>query len=145
MEFFGNAAFSAVNEGSNFILNLFGGPVANAARGITYQIRGALMMFIGNIQIASNPYLTELYAKKDHKTFFNTFFSVSKASFFILSLLCLPFLFYTSYILDMWLHEVPKYTESFIQLTVYFLLVRVFHGPIDSIFKAVGNIKSIKY
>jgi O-antigen/teichoic acid export membrane protein len=139
--FLGNTAFSFANEGANIILNLFGGPIANAARGISYQLKGALTMFIGNIQIATSPHLTEVYAKKDFDHFFELFNSVSKISFFIMSLLGLPLIFYTEYFLKLWLHDLPQYTVSFTQLMLWFMLVRVFHGPIDTLFKAEGNIR----
>lgn len=139
--FLGNTAFSVTNEGSNIVLNYFGGPIANAARGITYQVMSAIGMFMLNIQIASSPHLIETYAQKRYEDFFNIFYSISKITFFIISILCIPLIVYTSYLLTLWLHTVPEYTASFTQLILYFLLIRVFHGPIDTIFKAVGNIK----
>jgi len=139
--FLGNMTFSIINEGGNIILNFFGGTVANAARGITYQVRSAIEMFVNNIQIATSPHITETYAKKKYESFFALFYSISKISFFITSVLCLPIIVNTSYLLHLWLKEVPEYTESFIRLTMYMLLIRVFHGPIDSILKAEGNIR----
>jgi len=139
--FLGSSAYSLTTEGLNVILNLFGGPVANAARGISHQIRIALGLFNMNIQLASSPHLTELYAKKELKRLEALFCSISKLAFFIMSLLCLPIFFYTKFILGIWLYEVPEYTVIFTQLTLVFIMIRTFHYPIDMIIKAVGDIK----
>lgn len=140
--FLGTSSYSLTTEGLNIILNLFGGPVANAARGIAHQIRIALGLFNMNIQIASAPHLTELYAKKQLGQFEKLFYAISKLSFLILGIICLPIFFYTKFLLGIWLYEVPSYTVGFTQLTLVFLLIRTFHYPIDIIIKAVGNIKS---
>jgi O-antigen/teichoic acid export membrane protein len=139
--FLGTSAYSLTTEGLNIILNLFGGPVANAARGVSHQIRIALGLFNMNIQLASSPHLTELYAKKELKRFEALFCSISKLAFFIMALLCLPILFYTKFLLGVWLYEVPDYTVVFTQLTLVFVMIRTFHYPIDMIIKAAGDIK----
>ncbi|SEA33883.1 Membrane protein involved in the export of O-antigen and teichoic acid [Arachidicoccus rhizosphaerae] len=139
--FLGTSSYTLTTEGLNIILNLFGGPVANAARGVSHQIRTALGLFNMNIQLASSPHLTELYAKGEHKRFEELFCSITKLAFFIMSILCLPLFFYTNFLLGIWLYEVPQYTVVFTQLTLVFILIRTFHYPIDMIIKAVGDIK----
>lgn len=139
--FLGTTSYSLTTEGLNIILNLFGGPVANAARGIAHQIRIALGLFNANIQIASAPHLTELYAKKQYAQFEKLFCIISKFSFLIMSIICLPIFFYSKFLLSIWLYEVPDYTVIFTKLTIIFLMIRTFHYPIDVIIKAVGNIK----
>lgn len=139
--FLGNSSYSMTTEGLNIILNLFGGPVANAARGIAHQIRIALGLFNMNIQIASAPHLTELYAQKQLKRFEQLFCTISKFSFLMMGLICLPVILYAKILLGLWLYEVPPYTVAFTQLTLVFILIRTFHYPVDVILKAVGDIK----
>lgn len=140
--FLGTSSYSLTTEGLNIILNLFGGPVANAARGIAHQIRIALGLFTMNIQIASAPHLTELYAKKQLGQFEKLFYTISRVSFLMMGVICLPIFFYAKFLLGIWLYEVPQYTVAFTQLTLMFILIRTFHYSIDIIIKAVGDIKS---
>jgi Na+-driven multidrug efflux pump len=139
--FLGNTSFALVNDGLNILLNLFGGTAANAARGIAYQVRIAATSFINNIQIATNPQIVKLYAQDKKDEVFNIIFISSKVSFYILLIICLPTVLYVKPLLKLWLVIVPELSESFVQLILLFLLVRVFHGALDSLFKATGKIK----
>ena len=47
--FVGNASFTITQNGLNMLLNVFGGTVVNAARGISYQVKGAVSMFLNNV------------------------------------------------------------------------------------------------
>ena len=139
--FLGNTAFTLVNEGLNILLNIFGGTVANAARGIAYQVRNATTNFISNIQLAANPQIVKLYAQNKKDEVFNILFITSKASFYVLLIICLPIILYVEPLLKLWLGIVPEFSSIFIQLILLFLLIRVFHGALDSLFKATGRIK----
>lgn len=139
--FFGNTAFTLVNEGLNILLNLFGGTAANAARGIAYQVRNATTSFISNIQLAANPQIVKLHAQNKKEEVFNILFITSKISFYVILIICLPIILYVEPLLKLWLGIVPQFSPSFVQLILLFLLLRVFHGALDSLFKATGKIK----
>ena len=49
------------------LLNIFFGPIVNAARGIAYQIKGAVNKFVQNFQMAMNPQIVKSYANGDLK------------------------------------------------------------------------------
>lgn len=55
MEFFGNLGYYLTSEGVNFILNIFGGIVANASRTISYQVKNALQTLVNDITVAFQP------------------------------------------------------------------------------------------
>ena len=86
----GVSAGIAYNQGVNILLNVFFGPVVNAARGIAFQVQTALNSFVSNFQVAINPSITKEYARNDLKSSFNLVFMASKFSFFLLLLLSLP-------------------------------------------------------
>ena len=140
--FLGNTAYALSNEGANILLNIFGGPSANAARGIAYQVRSAVTTFIGNIQTAANPHSVKLYAQKKAEELFTVIYTTSRVAFFIILIVCLPVFAYTEPLLKVWLGEVPEHSAGFVKLILLFLLVRVFHGPLDTLFKATGKIKA---
>lgn len=140
--FFGNTAYTFSNEGLNILLNIFGGTPVNAARGIAYQVRSITMGFVTNILMAVNPQIIKLYSQNKKEEFFNLLYFTSKASYFVLFILCVPLGLFTKTILQLWLVNVPTYTVDFVQLLLIYLLVRAFHSPIDSLFKATGKIKN---
>ena len=57
-------ASSAVlrDQGGNVVINLFCGPVVNAARGIASQVNTAVHGFVSNFMTALNPQITKSYA-----------------------------------------------------------------------------------
>jgi O-antigen/teichoic acid export membrane protein len=66
---FGGLADVGYKQGTNIILNLFGGVSINAVLGITNQIRNAVVSFIGNLQLAVNPQIVKSYALGDYEYF----------------------------------------------------------------------------
>ena len=63
----GNLFWVLNTQGVNLILNVFFGPVVNAARGIAIQVQGVLGQFVSNFQTAINPQITKTYASKDYE------------------------------------------------------------------------------
>ena len=57
---FGTIAWLLKDQGINILMNLFGGPVANAARGVSCQVSGAIQNLTGGFQSAVNPQLLSL-------------------------------------------------------------------------------------
>lgn len=62
---FGNIAVMLRGQGVNILLNMFFGPAVNAARGIAYQVQGALFGFVTNFQMAIKPQIIKSYAIED--------------------------------------------------------------------------------
>ena len=52
--FFGNFAAVLQSQGVNMMLNIFFGPVVNAARGVAVQVQGVVQQFVTNFQMALN-------------------------------------------------------------------------------------------
>lgn len=137
--FLGNTAFTLVNEGINMILNLFGGVVANAARGIAYQVRAAASQLAANILLASQPRIMQEAAYNTEQTF-RSVNKVSRVLAFIMIITLLPLIFLSKPLLDVWLIEIPQNAIMFVQLILFHMIIRSLHGPIDILFKAFGKI-----
>lgn len=136
-------AFAQVvrNQGLNIILNLFFGPVVNAARGISYQIKGALSGFIANIQTSVRPQLVSSYSEGNKARSFRLMYSISKICFFFLFLMALPICIEMDYILRLWLgNVVPEFTSVFSRLILCIALIDVLNGPVSMIMYASGKI-----
>ncbi len=139
--FFGNMSFSLTNEVSNLFLNLFGGVTANAARGITYQIRGAVTSLLSNALVAVRPQATQEYAKGNKESFFNIIYFSTKAVFFISLIVITPLFLFTEKIIYLWLGQMPEYCVMFTRIMLLHVLIRSFHEPIDLVFKSSGHLR----
>ena len=139
--FFGNTAYALVNEGLNMMLNIYGGVVANAARGIAYQVRGAVGQLSGNLLVASQPYIIQQAASGNREETFRNINEVSRILFFIMAITVLPLIVYCEQILELWLTTPPPYAVTFTRLILFYSVIRTLHGPIDLLFKAVGKIR----
>lgn len=137
----GTLVYAINDTGINILLNLFFGPVVNAARAISLQVSMALNNFSSNFFTAVRPQLTKSYAAKDWSYLFGLFYSSSKYSFFLLWIFALPISFCIDEILAIWLKDVPDYTGIFTILILVYSLINVLNNPIWTLALAVGNLK----
>lgn len=139
--FFGNTAFSLVNEGLNIILNVFGGVAINAGRGIAYQIKSAVQTLCNNMFIAVQPAVVQAAAQKNKDEIFSNIIRISKLNFFVSTITVVPIFVFSEYILKIWLGNVPPMSVPFVKLLMAYVAIRSLHSPMDLLFKAYGEIK----
>lgn len=137
-------ATSAVlrDQGSNIVINLFCGPTVNAARGVAYQVNGAIQGFVSNFMTALNPQITKSYASGDRGYMMTLIYQGARLSFYMLLLLSLPVIINTHYILVLWLKIVPEHTVLFIQLVLVFAMSESISNPLITAMLATGNIRN---
>ena len=138
---FGNLAGVLYNQGLNMLLNIFFGPVVNAARGVALQVQGTVQSFIVNFQMALNPQITKSYAKGNLDRMHSLIFTSSKFSFFLLFILALPITIEANQILGVWLKEVPNHSVSFIRLLFSIALIETLANPLVISNQATGKVK----
>lgn len=138
---YGSVSFMASTSGIAIILNLFLGPIANAASGISGQVKSIVYRFSQNFQTAINPQITKNYAEKDYQRMNSLIISSMKFSTLILLIMSLPFVFEGQYILEIWLTEVPQYSLSFLQITLFISIIDAIANPVYIAALANGNIK----
>lgn len=139
--FLGNVVFALVNEGVNVLLNIFGSVVANAARSITYQVRGALSTVVSNVYTAVKPQAVQSFARKDMERFYGLMFTGAKVVGYMYILMAIPLLFTLEEVLTLWLGNVPEYAVSFLRASFLYLFVRVLHESVGSFFVTIGRLK----
>lgn len=128
-------------QGLNILLNVFFGPVVNAARGLANQVDGAIRLFASNFQMAINPQIVKTYAAKDLESMHRLVFRSSKFSFFLLLALSLPVMIEAPVILRLWLSTVPDWTASFLRLMLVVVIVDSVANPLMTSAAATGRIK----
>lgn len=139
--FFGNFACVLYTQGLNMMLNIFFGPVVNAARGISVQVQGAIQLFAGNFQMAINPQITKNYACGNLTQMHNLMFRSARFSFYLLMYMTLPIILEAHFILKLWLKTVPDYTEIFVQLMLMIILLNPLSSPCTIANQATGKVK----
>lgn len=128
-------------QGLNILLNVFFGPVVNAARGLANQVDGAIRLFASNFQMAINPQIVKTYAAKDLESMHKLVFRSSKFSFFLLLALSLPVMIEAPVILRLWLSTVLDWTASFLRLMLVVVIVDSVANPLMTSAAATGRIK----
>ena len=80
--FIGTASAVLRDQGGNILINLFNGPIVNAARGIAFQVNNAIQGFVNNFMIALNPQITKSYAANNHEYMMTLIFQGARLSFY---------------------------------------------------------------
>ena len=137
----GNLACVGYNQGINILLNIFFGPAVNAARGVAYQVQGAVKSFITNFQTAVNPQITKSYATNDFYRLHTLLFAVSRFSFYLFLCIAIPISICSDTILSIWLVDVPDHTKNFLILILLVSLIDTLERPVNTAMNATGKIK----
>lgn len=139
--FWGNFAAMAFSQGINLLLNLFFGPVVNAARSVALQVQNATTVFASNFQTALNPQITKSYASGNFSQMHSLIFRSSKFTYFLMFLISLPIFLKIDYLLALWLKEVPQYSSVFLQLMLCISIIDAVANPLMTAASATGRIK----
>lgn len=137
----GNLAVIGFTQGINILLNLFYGPIVNAARGIAVQVQSVVIGFCGNFQTALNPQLTKSYAQNDLQRMHKLLVQSSKFSFFLLFFIALPLMLEASLVLKWWLGIVPEHTVNFLRLILCTSMLATLSNPLIISVYATGKLK----
>ena len=121
---FGTMAGVANNQGTNLILNVFFGPVLNAAYSIAYQVSTVIQQFSSNFFMAIRPPLIKSYAEKNYDYMMQLFYLSSRFSFLLLYAIILPLILEVEFILKLWLGTVGEYMVLFTQLVLLIARIR---------------------
>lgn len=143
-QFLGNTAYTITNNGINFVLNIMGSVVVNAARTIAYQVMSAISQFTADLNLSFQPRTMQLYAQGDIAGFLRLIYINTKANFAVIAILAFPVFVLAEPVIHTWLGEIPPYTTGFVRATLIYLVMRSLHSPIDMYFKSYGNLKAFQ-
>lgn len=140
--FIGCTAGLLKDQGVNILLNLFVGPVLNAARGIAMSVNTAIGNFSGNFMAALNPQITKSYAAGEHSYMMSLVERGSRFSFYILLVLALPVLMETDFVLTLWLKQYPAHTVNFVRLVLLLSMLDILSNTLITLQTATGRIRN---
>lgn len=128
-------------QGVAIVLNKMMNATTNAAYGIGFQISSYTNFLANAIAAAIQPQIvrSEGGGQREHALWLT---KVScKFSFFLTSLLCIPFIFEIDSLLSIWLKDVPANTSLFCVMILVASMANALTGSLGHINQAVGNIK----
>ncbi len=140
---FGSLAWLLRDQGINIVLNIFFGPVINAAKGISSQVSNAVITFVANFLIALNPQITKNYANGKIREMESLTYSGIKYSYALVLIIALPIILNINSILKLWLKSVPEYSNLFIMLLIADIVLGTLLGanPLLTALSATGKIR----
>ena len=138
---FGSISGVMKEQGINLVLNLFFGPVVNAARGVAHQINAGLQSFVSNITTPVRPQVVQSYARGDYNRTMKLTFSVSKLSCSFLYLCSLPVVLEINYILHIWLgNNIPEHTDTFVVIVILTSFINNLNAAVSGVIHASGKM-----
>lgn len=130
-------------QGVNILLNIYFGPVVNAARAISYQVQGAFTQFTSNFMTAVNPEIVKNYARKEYGEMIRLINNASIYSYFLLLVFVMPALFKMKCLLGLWLKDIPDQTIDFTIVVLVTMMIRAIARPVIMGTHATGDIKAL--
>lgn len=141
-DLFGGVAVICQGQGINILLNMFFGPVVNAARAIAVQIQGAVTLFVNNFLTAVRPQVVKNFAEGSTDKMYSLTFYAAKFSYLLMLALVLPLCFEIDFVLSVWLGDnVPEDTNKFSILVLVTYLMETIHMASLMSYHAIGKIK----
>jgi O-antigen/teichoic acid export membrane protein len=142
-DLYGNMSVVARTQGVNMLLNIFFGPLMNAAAGVATQVQGAVMGFAGNIITAFRPQIIKSYALQDYTRTTNLVNNAVMFTFLLLLFLSLPLMSEIHFVLTVWLKQVPEFAPVFCFYTLLFNFFATISHILATAIHATGNIKRL--
>lgn len=139
-DLYGNLSVSMRTQGVNMLLNMFFGPVMNAASAIATQVQGAVMGFAQNVTTAIRPQIIKRYAAGEIDSMVSLIRNGVRINFLVLLLVTVPLITELNFVLKIWLREVPQNTVIFCSLTLLFNLFASLSSVLVTGLHATGKI-----
>lgn len=138
---FGTFSSVAREHGVSLIMNLFFGPVVNAARGVATQINGGLQSFVHNITTPVRPQVVQSYAQGNLGRTMKLTYSISKLSCYFLTILALPICLEIDFVLKVWLgNNIPDHASTFAIIVIACSYQGNLNAAISGVVHATGHM-----
>ena len=139
---FSSLAGTGINQINTILVNIFFGPVANAARAIALQVNSAMNSFTASFLTAIKPPMIKSYAEGNYGYLDKIFYLSNKFVYYCLIMICMPLIFEMDTVLMLWLKSTDSQTILFARLVLIYALIMSLNNPISIIIQATGKIKS---
>ena len=139
--FLGSSASILTVSGMGIVLNMFTNVIVNSAKGIAAQVETVVKQLVDNFMTSLRPQITKSFASGDFEYLEALMCRGTKISLYLMCVLCYPVILNVNYILELWLGNVPLYTDRFVQMTLLYILMIPFSNLLDNLLMASGKVK----
>lgn len=138
----GGLSWMLCTQGLSIVINMFFGPVANAAKAIADKVSTSINGFSNNFMMAVQPQVVKTYAAQDYASMHKVIFLASRLSFYLTMVLVIPVSICADGILSIWLESHDELTTIMLQVILMFSLVGALEIPINQAIRATGDIRN---
>lgn len=138
---FGSIAGMCNSQGINILLNVFFGPIANAAYAIANQISSKVTEFSNGFYMAVRPAMIKAYAEGNTERSVSLVIFSSKIIFVCVFFLILPIFCECKTLLKIWLGSIEPSMIIFTRLLLIYTMVLALSNPLTTLAQASGNVK----
>lgn len=139
---FAALAMTGRSQGVAIVMNVFYGVLVNAAYGIAQQISGQLLNFTATISKAMNPQIMQRAGSGNQDGMVSLALKQCKYSSFLLAYAVIPLFFSMSFVLKIWLGEIPEYCVAFCSLILLVSVVQQLTVGLMSVIQATGIVRN---
>lgn len=139
----GCSAVLCNNQGLNILLNLFGGPVLNAARGISLQVNGLASQFVGNFQTAVNPQIVKYFATNEREKMNRLIYNNARYAGLMVLFIIIPIIVEIDFLLEIWLGAVPSESAFFTRIILFQTYIQTMTRPVVMGIHATGKMRTV--
>lgn len=137
---FGSFGFSLRLQGSNVILNRFGGTAVNAASSIAMTVSGTLSGFASTVIAAFRPQIIKQFAAGNIRAMSDLMDNASRFSLMLFGVFAVPLAIEMPYVLALWLKDVPAHTVAFCRITLLACIAELLYYIVSIGVQATGKI-----
>ncbi len=138
----GGLSWMLCTQGLSIVINMFFGPVANAAKAISDKVNSSVNGFVNNFMMAAQPQIVKTYSVGNVQAMHEVIFMTSKMSFYLMLILALPIVVNADGLLRIWLSDHDKLTTIMLQCVLLFSFLSSLENPINQAIRATGNIRN---
>lgn len=138
---YGTMCLTGRTQGVAILLNRFFSTAINAAYGLGGQVAGQVQFLSSALTTAINPQIIKAEGSGDRQKMFRLAEISCKFSFILMSILAIPAIIYMNEILNIWLKDVPPYTNMFCRMIILSELIDLTTLNLNTANQAIGNVK----
>lgn len=144
-DLYGNMAVGWRYQGMAFLLNMFFGPVLNAASSISTTVQSIILGLCDNVSMAFRPQIIKCYAGYQYNRM-NELLALSvKFTLSMFLLVSIPAFIEIDYVLSLWLGQIPEYSPIFFRIIIIANIWAVVNRILNIPIHATGRIKQLSF
>lgn len=140
-DLYGNMSVVFFTQGMAMLLNMFFGPIMNAANNVSITVQGTVKSFAYNVIQAFRPQIIKQYAQGNMDMVNQFVIMATQYTLVLFSFVAIPFFFEAQYILHLWLGVVPEHTAVFLRIVLIGTIFNLANNIINIPIHARGQMK----